>query len=215
MSQRRESDGKWLGGAIEIPKSKPFDYPWLNMVMSDAAQDMLDTQAYYLRTISSALGVPAELVRESTKNNKMKNFPIGAEVYVRDNSYAKNLATGKNDSLADSDAVLYGRERKKCRVLTTPFKAQVKEPFSKAYEHEFVMVQPEGTVEVHQVLNSLEDADKIFVQLNDTYTAELSSEHPGFIKVGCQLISFEKVREMADVVFNGRKPEPMVKKSKN
>lgn len=136
------------------------------------------------------------------QNENMKtNFPIGAEVYVRDGSYAKNLSGVKCERIHD---------RAKCRVLTTPFKAMAMNIFNNENtEYEFVLVQPIDSSEVYQVLNNLADANKIRVQLNDYHIAELSPEHPGYIKVGCQKISFEKVKELYEVIFRERRPEPV------
>lgn len=231
MSKRAEKTVTIGGHEIEIrtlpnfPNALSIGYPWMAGVdvangrdvtvireikggVSEYVRSFQADMDYTRQLISNAFGVPPELV-PNTQSKMKTNFPIGAEVYVRDDSYAKNLATGRNDNLANRGASF--ENKRKCRVLSTPFKARIEgyPSLGRNNEYEFVLVQPAESAEVHQVLNDLEDAGKIRVQLNDYHIAELSAEHPGYIKVGCQKISFEKVKELYEVIFKDRKPEPV------
>jgi hypothetical protein len=79
----------------------------------------------------------------------MKNFKTGDLVYVRDNSYIKNLTTGKDVRLAgtiDIDPV-------QVKVVSKPYKRTVRNIVGKLNREEFIKVEYNG--EIFRVLNNL------------------------------------------------------------
>jgi hypothetical protein len=191
-----------------------MDYPnrlykttWPNSVQWEEMQRMM-RDAFKVPSNRLVVGHDNQ-GRIGIQNYIMKqNFPIGAKVYANDNSYSQNMRTGEHAKIVDH----------KLEVLSTPFKSFPMVSVGGAlprFEYEFVLVK---SIEIdnsdrYMVLNDLRDANAVKVQLNDSYMATVHrSADPtvdGYIKIGCQQISFTKVKEMYEVIFKDRKPEPI------
>ena len=197
---RTKIDLLWDFGCVDHPSLINFgsDSRWHN-------KDFQDSLEYAQNQMYKLCGIPSELVMNSKNENMKVNYPIGAEVYVLDNSYAKNMNTGRNDIWV---AGSQGKKGPKCKVQSTPFTAVVDTTVAGLKEREMVLVKPDGAFETYMVLNALEDASKIRVQLNEHRIAEVNHSAKT-IKVGCQTITFDKVRELYEVIFAYRKPEPI------